>query len=150
MPDFSLRARRLRAAGFNARHVASIGRRLMLRAATGSNATAASKTIGTTNSAVTYTAPLWRGAGGNNWRVAHIVAGVSTPLSVVVSGRDVTVNVATNGSSAATSTSAQVAAAVNAVTALTDTGFTATAGGTGAGVVVAGAIGNLTGGAGGA
>lgn len=120
----------------------------MLRAAVGANATAASKTIGTSNSAVTYTTPLWRGAGGNSWRVAHVIAGTNTPLTVSVSGRDVTVNVATNGASAATSTATQVAAAVNGVTALRDTGFTATAGGTGAGVVVAGAIGNLTGGAG--
>ena len=120
----------------------------MLRPATGTPATAASRTIGTTNSAVTYSLPLWRGASGNTWRVAHIVSGANTPLSVVVSGRDVTVNVATNGSSVATSTATQVAAAVNANTALQDKGFVATAGGTGAGVVVAGAIANLTGGAG--
>lgn len=128
--------------------IRALGRRVMLRTASGSNVTGASRTIGTSNSAVTYTAPAWRGAGGNTWRVAHIIAGANTPLSVVVSGRDVTVNVATSGASAATSTAAQVAAAVNANTALSDTGFRATAGGTGAGVVVAGAMGALSGGVG--
>jgi hypothetical protein len=150
MPGLPLALRRNLARGMNRYQAAAIGSRTMLRKPTGANATAASRTIGTTNSAVTYEAPLWRGASGNNWRVAHVVAGASTPLSVVVSGKDVTVNVATNGSSAATSTAAQVAAAVNANTALRDSGFTATAGGTGAGVVVAGAIANLTGGTGGA
>jgi hypothetical protein len=120
----------------------------MLRPATGTPTTAASRTIGTSNAAVTYSLPAWRGAGGNTWRVAHVVAGNNTPLSVVVSGRDVTVNSATNGSAVATTTATQAAAAVNAVTALSDVGFRATAGGTGASVIVAGAIANLTGGAG--
>lgn len=132
------------------RDALTIGKRTMLRKPSGANATAASLTIGTTNSAVTYSAPLWRGASGNTWRIAHVVSGNNTPLSVTVSGRDITVNVATNGSAAATSTAAQVAAAVNAKPGVTDAGITATAGGTGAGVVVAGALANLTGGAGGA
>lgn len=55
-----------------------------------------------------------RGTGGNSVRVAFVVAGASTPLSVSVSGNDITVNVATNGSSAATSTASQVVAALNA------------------------------------
>ncbi len=54
------------------------------------------------------------GTEGNSARIAFVVAGVSTPLSVTRSGNDVTVNVATNGASAAVSTGAQVAAAINA------------------------------------
>ncbi len=46
--------------------------------------------------------------------IAYVVAGTSTPLSVSVTGRAVTVNVATNGGGAATSTAAQVRDAVNA------------------------------------
>lgn len=149
MAGLSLRFRRLRQVGLNPRHIKAFGKRVMLRAASGANATAASRTIGTTNSAVTYTAPVWRGVGGNAIRVAHIVAGNNTPLSVSVSGRDITVNVATSGVGAATSTATQVAAAVNASVPVADLGVLATAGGTGAGVVVAGAMGNLTGGAGG-
>lgn len=149
MADFSLRARRLRAAGLNARDILAFRGRRMLRAPTGANATAASRTIGTTNAAVTYTAALWRGVGGNSARVAHVVAGANTPLSVVVSGRDYTVNLATNGSSVATSTAAQVAAAFNATVAATDNGIVASLPGTGASVAVAGALAPLTGGLGG-
>lgn len=149
MPGLPIRTRRLRSVGLNARHVAAFAGRRFLRAATGANATAASKTIGTSNAAVTYTAPLFRGASGNSLRVAHVIAGANTPLSVVVSGHDITVNVATNGSSVATSTATQVAAAVNASVAASDLGVTAAAGGTGASVVVAGALANFTGGTGG-
>jgi len=49
--------------------------------------------------------------------VTHVVAGVSTPLSVSVTGSAITVTVATDGSSAATSTATQIATAVNANTA---------------------------------
>jgi hypothetical protein len=148
MPRFDHVARRLLARGLNQRHISAIGSRVTLRPASGAPATAASRTIGTSNAAVTYSLPVWRGASGNTWRVAHVVAGNNTPLSVVVSGRDVTVNSATNGSAAATTTATQAAAAVNANTALSDAGFRATAGGTGASPIVAGAIANLTGGAG--
>jgi hypothetical protein len=88
-----------------------------------------------------------RGTVGNAIRVAHVVAGVSTPLSVAVSGNDVTVNVATNGSSAATSTAAQVIAAIVA-SAPASALITAenAAGNDGTGVVAAFALTNLTGG----
>lgn len=46
--------------------------------------------------------------------ITYVVAGASTPLTVDVTGKAITVNVATNGGSAATSTAAQVLAAVNA------------------------------------
>jgi hypothetical protein len=55
-----------------------------------------------------------RGTKGNDARVAFVVAGTNTPLSVARSGNDVTVNVATNGAGAATSTGAQVRDAINA------------------------------------
>lgn len=55
-----------------------------------------------------------RGVVGNGIRVQLLVAGASTPLTVTVSGTDITVNVATSAGSAATSTAAQVIAAVNA------------------------------------
>lgn len=101
------------------------------------------------NNDLTYTAkaaaPNY--VAGNSVRVAYVVAGVSTPLTVAVSGNDITVNVATNGASAATSTAAQVMAAVNAsvpasalVTAANATGNDGT------GVVTAMAFTSLTGG----
>jgi hypothetical protein len=55
-----------------------------------------------------------RGPKGNSVTITYAVAGLNTPLSVVVAGNDVTVNVATDGAGAATSTAAQVAAAVDA------------------------------------
>jgi hypothetical protein len=55
-----------------------------------------------------------RGNSGNSVRVRIVVAGASTVLSVSVSGSDITINSATNSGSAATSTAAQVIAAVNA------------------------------------
>jgi hypothetical protein len=145
-----LRFRRLRSAGLNPRQIAARARHALLRPASGSPATAASRTIGTSNAAVTYSLPVWRGASGNTWRVAHVIpGGAGAALSVVVSGRDVTINGATAAAGVSSSTAAQVAAAVNANVALSDAGFTATAGGTGASPIVAGAIANLTGGTGG-
>ena len=54
------------------------------------------------------------GAKGNSYSVVLVVSGANTPLSVTRSGNVVTVNVATNGSSVATSTAAQVRDAINA------------------------------------
>ncbi len=54
------------------------------------------------------------GPGGNSIRVQYVVAGNNTPLTVDVQGYDIIVNVATSGAGAATSTSAQVKAAVDA------------------------------------
>jgi hypothetical protein len=148
MPGLPLKERRLRGLGWNARQIASIGRRTMLRAATGVNATAATLTIGTTNAAVKYDAPLWRGVTGNSIRVAHITAGNNTPLTVSVSGKDITVNLATSAGGVATSTAAQVAAAVNG-TAAANNLVTASLPGTGASVAVAAAMTSLSGGTGG-
>lgn len=102
-----------------------------------------------TNNDLTFTAkagaPSY--AAGNSVRVRYVVAGASTPLTVSVSGSDITVNVATNGASAATSTGSQVRDAVNgsAPAAALVTAANAT-GNDGTGVVTALAFTSLTGG----
>lgn len=65
------------------------------------------------NSNLLYTA---NGGGtmGNTVTVAYVVSGNNTPLSVSVTGRAITVNVATSAGGAATSTGNAVLAAVNA------------------------------------
>lgn len=64
------------------------------------------------NNDLKLTAPR-PGVGGNSITVTYVVAGANTPLTVTRSGNAVTVNVATNGSSVATSTAAQVRDAIN-------------------------------------
>lgn len=54
------------------------------------------------------------GPGGNSIRLAYLVAGANTALSITVAGFDISVNVATDGASAASSTAAQVKAALEA------------------------------------
>lgn len=54
------------------------------------------------------------GPGGNEITVQYAVAGASTPLSIVVTGKAIVVNVATDGASAAISTAAQILAEINA------------------------------------
>lgn len=56
------------------------------------------------------------GTAGNAIRVRYVISGNSTPLTVSVSGNDITVNVATDSGGAATSTANQVKAAVQAST----------------------------------
>lgn len=70
-------------------------------------------TAGPANSNLTFST---QGAGsiGNQIRIAYIRAGNNTPLTVAVSGRDITVNLATGAGGAVTSTGNQVLAAVNA------------------------------------
>ena len=53
-------------------------------------------------------------ASDNDVSITYVVAGNSTPLSVTTSGKDITVNVATNGGGTATSTAAQVTTAIRA------------------------------------
>jgi len=89
-------------------------RRISGSHAVGGNTVAASLTtaIAGTNNDLVYTARQ-RGTGGNSIRVRYVVSGTNTPLSVSVSGgNDVTVNSATDGGGAATSTASQVATAV--------------------------------------
>lgn len=66
-----------------------------------------------TNNDLVFTAKTG-GPAGNSIRVEYIVAGNNTPLTIVVRGYDITVNVATSGAGAATSTSALVKAALEA------------------------------------
>lgn len=76
----------------------------------------ATLTVGGTtgaNNRIVYRA-LAAGTGGNSIRVAHVNDGASQPLTVTVSGNDITVHLATNGASAITSTANDVVAAVNA------------------------------------
>lgn len=73
----------------------------------------ASLIVGTGNAAVNYTA-LGSGTLGNQIQIRYVVAGNNTPLTVSVTGRDITVNVATGAGGAPTSTGSQVMAAVNA------------------------------------
>lgn len=68
-----------------------------------------------TNNDLVYSAKN-RGTGGNSITVAYVVAGNNTPLTVSVSTNAITVNVATNGGGTATSTAAQVKAAIEAST----------------------------------
>lgn len=83
------------------------------------------------NADMTYTAKL-SGADGNLITVVHVNPGAaSQPLVVTEDGKIITISLATGSNSAISSTSAQVAAAVNAASAL----VAATAEGTGAGIV---------------
>ncbi len=65
-------------------------------------------------------------------QVRHVVSGLNTPISVVVLGVMITVNLATNGSGVATSTAAQVVSAVSSSTAAAAV-ITPRSGGTGLG-----------------
>jgi hypothetical protein len=137
--------RRLTHLGYNARHRAlGFGRRRFLRPA----AVRASLSVNPAGSdnGILYSA-LYHGTAGNSIRVRHVVAGVSTPLTVVVSGNDITVNVATTAGSAASSTANQVVAAVNGNADAAKLVFAQANEGTGAGVVAAQAYTNLAGGA---
>lgn len=87
------------------------------------------------------------GPWGNNIEVAYIVSGASTPLSVVVAGFLITVNVATTSGSAAASTASEILAAIEAspdAAALVEVELKS--GDTGAGVVAAFSAAALTGG----
>lgn len=119
---------------------------------TGGTSVAANLTIGAGNAAVKYTSKVG-GAAGNNIQVAHVdPAGNNVALSVVVTYSAttgypvITVNGATDGASALTSTATQVAAAVNA-SAEASQFVTASLPGTGASVITAAAAAPLASGA---
>lgn len=61
---------------------------------------------------LTYTAVI-AGTAGNGIRIRYVNAGATQALAVSKSGDDITVNLATDGSSVITSTAAQVRDAVN-------------------------------------
>ena len=111
-------------------------------------AVSGSLVIGAGNAAVKATAAA-AGPAGNKVRVAVVVAGNNTALSVVYAAatRTITVNLATDGNGAATSTAAQVVAAwglVNAVVAVATLALAA--GSDGSGVMGAQVTSNLLGG----
>jgi hypothetical protein len=98
------------------------------------------------NNDLVYTARD-RGVGGNSITVRYVVAGNNTPLTVSVSTLAITVNVATDGGGAATSTGTLVAAAVAASTPANALVTVANSGAdTGAGVVAAFTVQSLAGG----
>lgn len=112
----------------------------------GARATLTTALAGTNND-IKYTSKE-RGPDGNGTRVRYVVAGNNTPLSVTVTGRDITVNVATSGVGAATSTGAQVRDAVNGNAAASALVLAENAtGNDGTGVVAALGFTNLAGGA---
>lgn len=147
MPSrLSLSHRRLRARGIGARVRRAWANRQFTRPA-GVRASLTTALAGTNND-FTFVAN-YAGTAGNSLRVRIVVAGASTPLSVSISGNDVTINSATNGSSVATSTARQVIDAVNADKQITKLlTVSAAAGNDGTGVIAALAFTNLTGGAG--
>lgn len=109
----------------------------------GQDSTAATLAIGTGTAGVTYTADN-KGTGGNAIRVAHVNPGAASPLSLVVSGNDITVTLAHSGT-ALTSTAAQVRDFVNGhagASPLVNAGLT----GDGTGLAIAQALTNLSGG----
>ena len=65
------------------------------------------------NNDIVYTAKT-KGEYGNDITVRYVVSGNNTPLTVSVTGTAITVNSATDGSAAATSTADQVKAAIEA------------------------------------
>lgn len=141
----NLRRARAFRRGWSRRHQAlGLDRRVFLRPE-GKRATLTTAMAGTNNDLLI--SAFYRGAEGNSIRVRVVVAGVSTVQSVAVSGLDITFNSATNGASAATSTGAQMLAALNADPAASKLIFAQLAAGNdGTGVVAAFAFTNLTGG----
>jgi hypothetical protein len=98
------------------------------------------------NNDLVFTA-VTAGPEGNSIRIKYVVAGTGTPLSVEVAALDITVNVATDGGGAATSTATQVAAAIAAHPVASQLVTTANAAANnGSGVVAALSFTNLTGG----
>ena len=135
------------ARGWNKRHrFLGLSRRKFLRAAP-VRASLVVNPAGT-NNGLTYRGYPGSGAAGHSFRVAHVVSGTNTPLSVTVSGNDVTVNVATNGAGAATSTANQVRDAVAAHPYASRMVYAEATEGDGTGVVAAQALTNLSGGSG--
>lgn len=109
MPSrLSLRQRRLLARGINPRVQRAWASRSFL--GLGNRATL---NVGTGNAAQTYISKV-PGTGGNAVTLRFVVAGNNTPLSVSVAGNAVTVNLATNGVGASTSTARDVRRAIQA------------------------------------
>lgn len=101
------------------------------------------------NNDMTFTAVAY-GAGGNSITVSYVdPAAINAALSVAVVGSAITVNLATDGTGAITSTAAQVKTAVDASGPAAALATVANTGAdTGAGIVTAMAVANFTGGTG--
>lgn len=139
-----IKTRRMLARGLSKRHIRYWGNRYFLRSP-GSRASLTTAMAGTNNDIVFRA--NYPGTAGNSLRVRIVVAGASTPLSVSISGNDVTINSATSGASAATSTARQVIDAVNGNKDISAVlGAELAAANDGTGVVAAFAFTNLTGG----
>jgi hypothetical protein len=137
--------KRLTYLGYGARMRRVMRRRVFLRPAAARAALTTALTG--TNNDVIVTA-LYPGVEGSSIRFRIVVAGVSTAASVAVSGLDITFNSATSAGSVATSTGAQMIAAVNADPAAAKLVFLQNAAANdGTGVIAALAFTNLTGGA---
>lgn len=112
-------------------------------------ATKATKTIGTSNQALTIKAKQ-AGSAGNSLQFGIVVGGVSTAFSIAFTpGVSVVITSATDGSSVATTTVDHAIEQLYATAGFSDT-FDAVTTGNGTGVLVAGAAGVLSGGAEGA
>jgi hypothetical protein len=141
----SIKHRRLRARGWSKRHISLLGNRVFLRSP-GARASLTTALTGTNNDFVVRA--NYPGTEYNSLRVRIVVSGNNTPLSVVKSGNDITVNSATNGSAVATSTARQVVDALNADREVAKVAAAEVApANDGTGAVVALAYTNLTGGA---
>ncbi|MBY5162700.1 M14 family metallopeptidase [Salsipaludibacter albus] len=93
---------------------------------------------GATSQRVGVDSHAWGHEGGNDLTIAYVAPGTANaPLSVSVSGDDITVSLATDGAGVVTSTAAQVVAALNASPSASDLVVAYTyRGNSGAGVVV--------------
>lgn len=95
---------------------AIIGSKCVLTRGNADSATLAVRASRTMGAGASGLILYWGTAGtaGNSKTCSIVVAGVSTPLSIVVTTSAVTINSATNGASAAISTVAQILALLNA------------------------------------
>lgn len=126
--------------------IAGFGCKLQRGEGGGIAAVKASVTLGTSNSQVKFTARN-AGTGGNSITVAVVVSGNSTPLSVSVTNKAITINAATNGSGTAISTAAQIIDAVNAKSQASQLVLASKGAGDGTGVIAAASSTALTSGA---
>lgn len=109
MGNLPLSTRRRLARGISRRVIpAWSGRKFM---GLGNRATLTTNLAGANND-LTFIART-PGTAGNAYTVAYVVAGLSTPLTVSATGNAITVNVATNGAGAATSTAEDIRRAIN-------------------------------------
>lgn len=113
MPNLSLRERRMRARGINPRLVKLWGRRTFM--GLGNRATLTTNLTGANNDL--FYMSRTPGTGGNAITIAYTVAGASTPLSVAVATKAITVTVATTAGSAASSTAIDIERAIRLNTA---------------------------------